>query len=508
MFYGHLTDWKEIDLLYENIFIVKLKIEFIFHLKLITMKVSPLFLYLMIFCNSLAAQESQNHINASSVEVPTGRGVCGTQSPGEGWEQAFQSLIENYKENLYRNRNFQATYTIPVIVHILYNGTTEGTVGKGANIYAAQVKAQIDALNDAFAGNAAGNASLPAPFSKVDANDIPIRFCLAVKDKDGKTLAEPGIERIDWKAKGWSSATNGSDVINYYDSKVKPSTIWDHTKYLNIWLGDFFTPSGGTKGYAKFPASSTLPNNFGSLVGNSKNDGVVMATRCFGNKTKFPGGYYADSFNNGAFSYGMTTVHEVGHWLGLHHISGDAQCGNDYCADTPPQKGGNGGCGGGLNWHCPKYPFQANQCSGNSNGEMFQNFMDYTDDHCQSLFTANQATRMMTAMANSPNRKLLGTHGLCAGPTGVATIENSLKTLQVYPNPNDGSFTVTFSSIEKSTCQLELRNVLGQVVYTERVADFTGIYSKQLNAEGFGKGIYILSVANSENKIAKKVIVH
>lgn len=460
------------------------------------------------FSYTIAAQENLDAVNPSAPEVPMGYGVCGTKSPGVEWEQAFQSQIANYENNLSRNGNVQATVTIPVIVHVLYDGSAEATVGKGANVFAAQVKAQIDALNDAFAGNAAGNANLPAPFAKVDANDIPIRFCLATKDKDGKTLAEPGIQRIDWKAKGWTSVTNGNGFIDYYDSKVKPTTIWDPTKYLNIWLGDFFTPSGGNKGYAKFPAASSLQNNFGNLTGTSKNDGVVMATRCFGNKTKFPGGYYANSFNNGAFSLGMTTVHEIGHWLGLHHISGDASCDNDYCADTPPQKGGNGGCGGGLNWHCPKYPFQANQCAGNPNGEMFQNFMDYTDDYCQSLFTANQATRMLTALANSPNRKLLGTHNLCAGPTDITTIEGDLSSLQVYPNPNNGNFTVTFSSMEKSTYQLEVKNVLGQVIYKESVTDLIGSYSKELNIAGFGKGLYFISVKEPKAEITKKIIVY
>ncbi len=57
-------------------------------------------------------------------------------------------------------------------------------------------------------------------------------------------------------------------------------------------------------------------------------------------------------------------------------------------------------------------------CSGNSpNGEMFMNFMDYTDDPCMYMFTVDQTTRIQTAMANSPYRKFLGTHGLCSTPT-------------------------------------------------------------------------------------------
>jgi hypothetical protein len=40
---------------------------------------------------------------------------------------------------------------------------------------------------------------------------------------------------------------------------------------------------------------------------------------------------------SGAFPYnlGRTMTHEVGHWMNLRHIWGDATCGSDLVADTP-----------------------------------------------------------------------------------------------------------------------------------------------------------------------------
>ena len=40
-------------------------------------------------------------------------------------------------------------------------------------------------------------------------------------------------------------------------------------------------------------------------------------------------------------------THEVGHWLGLRHIWGDANCGDDFCADTPQSTTSNFGCPSG-----------------------------------------------------------------------------------------------------------------------------------------------------------------
>jgi zinc-dependent metalloproteinase lipoprotein len=344
-------------------------------------------------------------------------GTCGTKSPSVESEQAFQKQIASFKAA--RAKGAVVSYEIPVIVHILYKQGL--AVGTTANIAAAQVKAQIDALNDCMAGKAPGNSNLPTPFANVDANDIPIHFCLATKGLDGKTLPEAGIDRINFTAKSWSDPATLTDIPTYFDNTIKPNSIWDPKKYFNIWVGDFFDPAkGGLLGYATFPAGTGL-SGLTSSIETPSTSGVVMATRVFGCKAKYANGYYASE----AYIYGITTAHEVGHYLGLRHIGGDNPCstdGGDFCDDTPLQKGGYQSGPSGQNWGCPSYPFQANACgSGTSpNGEMFQNFMDYTTDACRSLFTADQETRMLTAMQNGTYRKAFGTHGLCSqGPSAV-----------------------------------------------------------------------------------------
>lgn len=348
-------------------------------------------------------------------------GTCGTKAPSVESEQAFQKLITEYKQA--KARGVFATYEIPIVVHILHKQGL--AVGSTANIAAAQVKAQLDALNDCMAGIAPGNSKLPTPFANVDANDIPIHFCLATKGPDGKTLPEAGINRINFTAKNWSDPAGFSDansIMNYFDQTVKPNSIWDPKKYFNIWVGDFFDPTkGGLLGYATFPVGTGL-SGLTSNLETASTSGVVMGTRVFGCKAKYSNGYYA----NESYIYGITTAHEVGHYLGLRHIGGDSQCGNDFCSDTPPQKGGNQNGQNGQNWGCPSYPFQANGCSGNPNGEMFQNYMDYTTDACRSLFTADQEDRMMTAMQNGTYRKAFGTHALCnQGPSALFSADKT-----------------------------------------------------------------------------------
>ncbi len=78
----------------------------------------------------------------------------------------------------------------------------------------------------------------------------------------------------------------------------------------------------------------------------------------------------------------------------------------------------------------------------------------------------------------------------------------------IYPNPNDGNFNVSFTINLKATYKLELKNTIGQVVYQETLTDFNGHYLKQIDISQFGKGIYLLSLSNSNNETIKKVVVY
>jgi hypothetical protein len=80
--------------------------------------------------------------------------------------------------------------------------------------------------------------------------------------------------------------------------------------------------------------------------------------------------------------------------------------------------------------------------------------------------------------------------------------------LNIYPNPNDGNFNVTFNATEKGTYRIELTNALGQLIFKEVVSDFTGTYTKQLSVVDYGKGIYTISLINDKNEAVKKIIVY
>ncbi|MDQ6755433.1 MAG: zinc-dependent metalloprotease, partial [Bacteroidota bacterium] len=89
---------------------------------------------------------------------------------------------------------------------------------------------------------------------------------------------------------------------------------------------------------------------------------------------------------------------------------------------------------------CPSFP-HVSACSINGNGDMFMNFMDFTDDACMFMFTTGQKAKMrsMFAIGGSKNSFLNST--VCDSSSsvqrGAAFVDSSASKLMIslYPNP-------------------------------------------------------------------------
>jgi len=77
----------------------------------------------------------------------------------------------------------------------------------------------------------------------------------------------------------------------------------------------------------------------------------------------------------------------------------------------------------------------------------------------------------------------------------------------IYPNPNNGVFSLNINETENKNLSLNIFNVLGQVVYTENIQNYTKV-SKDINLSHLEKGLYTLSISNDEgSKTSKKIIL-
>lgn len=76
---------------------------------------------------------------------------------------------------------------------------------------------------------------------------------------------------------------------------------------------------------------------------------------------------------------------------------------------------------------------------------------------------------------------------------------------EVYPNPNDGNFTIKISTNKASKFNIQLINMQGQTIY-DKTVDVTNFALININKPEMSKGIFILKISNDKELITRKII--
>ena len=385
--------------------------------------------------------------------------VCGTVMTSSSVDVNGVNTVNEYSRDTVPNE----IINIPVIVHVLYK-----TVGQ--NISDAQVISQINALNQDYRLKNANAVNIPGVFKGLAA-DTKINFCLAQVDPTGHITTGIVHKR--------------TDTDYFLDESMKFSAMggdnaWDSKKYLNIWVCYIF---GRSLGFATPPG------------GPADKDGVVINYDVFGTIGAL----------RSPFDKGRTATHEIGHWLGLKHLWGDEDCGSDDVDDTPRQRF--------YNYNCPSFP-HATSCSPNANGDMFMNYMDFTDDACMSMFSQGQKTKMRGLFSLKGARNSFLNSFACdaslasAGPLPPDTIHAvkliaTAVEINIYPNPVTEIINVSSKDIltlagKTAALFTTTGTLLMQQILKSNV--------EKINISRFAAGIYFLRIGQGNNLKIFKII--
>jgi hypothetical protein len=344
----------------------------------------------------------------------------------------IESRARSYELGLLGSAKIGITQ-IQVVVHVVWNTAAQ-------NISDAQIKSQIDVLNRDYRMTNSDIGKVPAVWQSVR-GDARIEFFLATKDPNGNPTN--GITRTQTQAT--SFAQIGNAIKSVATGGANP---WPADKYLNIWVAPRITsPQGDLLGYAQFPG------------GPAATDGVVILHSAFGTN-----GTAAAPYNKG-----RTATHEIGHWLNLFHIWGDdgTGCGgSDQVADTPNSAGPNYGC--------PTFPHVT--CGNGPNGDMFMNYMDYTDDACMYMFTAGQAKRMQ-ATIDGP-RISISLEALSAGGDDLYQLHRDGRIWQYTGVPCTGQSCPGWKMLDNNTATVAIvasGKKLYQLHRDGRIWQYTGV---------------------------------
>jgi Secretion system C-terminal sorting domain len=88
-------------------------------------------------------------------------------------------------------------------------------------------------------------------------------------------------------------------------------------------------------------------------------------------------------------------------------------------------------------------------------------------------------------------------------------LQNSFKPTEaewtVFPNPNNGIFTVQFPEVNKMGGRYSIIDISGQEVLSGEIINSN--ITNQIDASSLAKGIYIIRINNSKASFVKKLVI-
>jgi hypothetical protein len=170
--------------------------------------------------------------------------------------------------------------TIPTYFHVVLPASEASNGTAAEDRLTGLVNAQVDVLNNSYAGGSLTEGSAATPF-------------------------QYALQGIDFSYNdAWYGVVPGS-----VEKQMKAATRVGGKDTLNVWTANI---GDGLLGWATFPARKL-----------SSDDGVVILDE------SMPGG------TAGKYALGDTLTHEVGHWLALYHtFQGGCRGQGDQVADT------------------------------------------------------------------------------------------------------------------------------------------------------------------------------
>ena len=394
-------------------------------------------------------------------------------------QKGIDQTFEQARQNAIAGTEGAQTFDINVVVHIVWKDTEE-------NLPDSVVLDQIRILNESYKRLNADTANLRDAFNPV-AGSLDINFKLAA------------IERVETDKLFEISLTDENLLVDVKTSAEGGSDAWDTERYLNIWVCNiqpltiFGQPIGQILGFAFPPAGL---NNWpaGANAPQAEQDGVVLDFRTIGSNNPNP---LFGLDGNLAVIEGRTAVHEVGHYLGLRHIWGDGgllggpnDCEqSDGIDDTPFANSQS-------SFDCDTTRNSCEQVEtfyGIDMPDLVENYMDYSSESCQNMFSKGQCAHMK-AVLEGPRVKLT---------EPLSSVQNTLlQALKVSPNPANTFLNLDFET-EGGKRQIRLLNTTGQVFYEASAQSrFHTLATATLNS-----GLYFLQVQDAAGVRVQKINV-
>lgn len=262
---------------------------------------------------------------------------CGSDNEETGSTQKKTETVEHIDSDY--------TYELPVIFHVLYSNQADPK----QYIPYQRLANLLQYVNQIYEGGVYGGSE-----------NVHVRFVLATKDENGKTMRYPGVEYVHYTGEypidvNKFMSDNSGDNVKY---------IWEPNNYINVMMFNFkqSNASETTLGISHMPYTHEGSHKLEGLEtiaqdrltkSNLRFAYCSAINSLYANQADDGGYYQSDRYTRpdhqattlSSADIVVTMAHELGHYLGLYHAFTESKnagsvepvdsCGDtDYCADT------------------------------------------------------------------------------------------------------------------------------------------------------------------------------
>lgn len=96
---------------------------------------------------------------------------------------------------------------------------------------------------------------------------------------------------------------------------------------------------------------------------------------------------------------------------------------------------------------------------------------------------------------------------ICYQTVTLATDTFGLENFSIYPNPNNGNFSVQFDSQSSNSIKVGVHDMRGRLVF-EKDYQNTGTFNQNVQLTNVQSGIYLVTVQDGERKEVKKIVIN
>ena len=360
-------------------------------------------------------------------------------------------LAKNLDSNSSRRMN---PIIIPVAVHFPSGLESDRACLEGL------AQNQIDILNEDYTGTNTDISgwTAAAPFyPNTNTGAANVLFCIATMNHPTGVDAE--------------MVEGGPAVSIGYNFGNGNATDAAWGGYMNFVIKDLGT---GLLGFS--PLGGSITNG----------DSVVMNLGAFGSGAGCSGSGIVPA---APFNLGRTVTHELGHFYNLDHVFGSCAS-DDGVTDTPNQDQANGGC--------PTLGAEA-ACNATEQ-ELFQNYMDYTDDACMFMFSAGQMTVAEAFIMTLQSQFKPNVVVCSAAPSFLLTATNTNESICIPANDviYNLSYTATGNNSDPTTFSASNLPAGATATYNPTTLNNTGSVTMTIsNLSSATAGNYIITTTGT-----------